>query len=216
MLLTEVLKDWTDVIDFKLLRSVLSNVPRENTTPIIRDYFKAFEECKYKDLNIVILCQDPYPQKDIATGIAFANKDYVISPSLKVIEETLLEHNYYKGPAYLDPTLISWCKQGILLLNSALTVEINKPNSHTMLWRPFIADVLKRLSVYKTGIVYILFGDNAKTFKPYINKRNNYILEEKHPAYYARIEGLMPYTVFEESSRIIKENSNISIKWLDE
>lgn len=216
MLLTEVLKDWTDVIDFKLLRSVLSNVPRENTTPIIRDYFKAFEECKYKDLNIVILCQDPYPQKDIATGIAFANKDYVVSPSLKVIEKTLIENNYHKGPSYLDPTLISWCKQGILLLNSALTVEINKPNSHTMLWRPFIADVLKRLSVYKTGIVYILFGDNAKTFKPYINKRNNYILEEKHPAYYARIEGLMPYTVFEESSRIIKENSNISIKWLDE
>ena len=216
MLLTEVLKDWTDVIDFKLLRSVLSNVPKENTTPIIRDYFKAFEECCYKDLNIVILCQDPFPQKDIATGIAFANKDYVVSPSLKVIEKTLIENNYHKGPAYLDPTLISWCKQGILLLNSALTVEINKPNSHTMLWRPFIADVLKRLSIYKTGIVYILFGENAKTFKPYINKRNNYILEEKHPAYYARIEGLMPYTVFEESSRIIKENSNISIKWLDE
>ena len=216
MLLTEVLKDWTDVIDFKLLRSVLSNVPKENTTPIIRDYFRAFEECKYKDLNIVILCQDPYPQKDIATGIAFANKDYVVSPSLKVIEKTLIENNYHKGPSYLDPTLISWCKQGILLLNSALTVEINKPNSHTMLWRPFIVDVLKKLSLYKTGIVYILFGDNAKTFKPYINKRNNYILEEKHPAYYARIEGLMPYTVFEESSRIIKENSNISIKWLDE
>lgn len=58
MLLTEVLKDWTDVIDFNLLRSVLSNVPKENTTPIIRDYFKAFEECCYKDLNIVILGQD--------------------------------------------------------------------------------------------------------------------------------------------------------------
>ena len=65
------------------------------------------------------------------------------------------------------------------MINSALTCEVDKVGSHTMMWRPFITKLLKNLSEWEVGIIYILFGEQAKTLKPYINKNTNIILEEK-------------------------------------
>lgn len=159
----------------------------------------------------------PYPQKGVATGILFGNKketrDKDLSPSLQIVKEAAINFEIPHNCIIFDPTLESWSKQGILMINSALTVEMNKIGSHAMLWRPFIASLLKKLSENKTNIIYVLFGKQAQTFKPYINKQLNIVLEESHPAYFARIGERMPHTVFEQISKLTKEMYGTPITW---
>lgn len=162
----------------------------------------------------------PYPQKGVATGLLFGNKEEVdrenLSPSLQIIKEALINFETPYNNIIFDHTLESWATQGILMLNTALTVETNNIGSHVMLWRPFIAELLKKLSENKTGIIYVLFGEQAKTFKPYINKHFNTILEEKHPAYYARTGMKMPYTIFRQIDNLLKDKYGASISWYSE
>lgn len=217
--------DWCKVIDDGLLLSTLSSIEKQvhsgiSISPDMEHVFEAFKACKYRDLNIVMLGQDPYPQKNVATGILFGNRDDVpddkLSPSLKVIREAVICPEKPHSGVLFDNTLREWSVQGILMINSALTVETGHVGSHTMIWRPFISSLLKRISEDSTGIIYVLFGNQASTFKPYINSRFNYILEEKHPAYYARKGIRMPSTVFNEINRIMLSNYGKTIKWFKE
>lgn len=153
----------------------------------------------------------------MATGILFGNKEETkMSPSLEIVKEACINFEIPHNSIIFDPTLESWAKQGVLMINSALTCEVNKVGSHTMMWRPFMTKLLKNLSEINTGIIYVLFGEDAKTLKPYINSKSNIILEEKHPAYYARIRSRMPSTVFEEVSKLTKEKYGESIIWFSE
>lgn len=224
MTLEEYFGKWMRVIDKRELESVLSKLgpeyKRKPICPTQSNVFKAFEVCPYDKLKVVMLGQDPYPQKGVATGILFGNKegtrDEDLSPSLQIIEEAAINFEIPHNCIIFDPTLESWARQGILMINSALTVEMNKVGSHVMLWRPFIASLLKKLSENETGIIYVLFGKQAQTFKPYINKQFNTVLEENHPAYFARTGEAMPHTVFEQISKMTKGMYGISITWYQE
>ena len=224
MTLDEYFGDWMKAIDRKELNNVLNKLSMEyKVKPICPnqpDVFRAFELCSLKDLKIVMLGQDPYPQKGVATGILFGNRKDVkeenLSPSLKVVKEAAIN---FEVPHYcitFDQTLESWAKQGILMINSAMTVEMNRVGSHTMLWRPFIARLLKNLSEYNTAVIYVLFGRQAQTFKPYINSKFNHIMEIEHPAYFARSNTKMPYQLFIDISNKVKEIYGIPIKWYQE
>ena len=224
MTLEEYFGRWMGVIDKRELESVLSKLgpeyKRKPICPAQNSVFKAFEVCPYDKLKVVMLGQDPFPQKGVATGILFGNKkgtrDENLSPSLQIVKEAAINFEIPHNCIIFDPTLESWAKQGILMINSALTVEMNKIGSHVMLWRPFIASLLKKLSENKTGIIYVLFGKQAQTFKPYINKRFNTILEENHPAYFARTGEAMPHTVFEQISKLTKGMYGMPITWYQE
>ena len=221
MTIEEYFGRWMKVIDKRELESILSKLgpeyKRKPICPAQNNVFKAFEVCPYDKLKVVMLGQDPYPQKGVATGILFGNKegtrDEDLSPSLQIVKEAAINFEIPHNCIIFDPTLESWAKQGILMINSALTVEMNKIGSHVMLWRPFIASLLKKLSENKTGIIYVLFGKQAQTFKPYINKQFNIVLEENHPAYFARIGERMPHTVFEQISKLTKEMYGTPITW---
>ena len=224
MTLEEYFGRWMRVIDKGELKSVLSKLEpeykRKPICPAQSNVFKAFEVCPYDELKVVMLGQDPFPQKGVATGILFGNKegtrDEDLSPSLQIIKEAAINFEIPHNCIIFDPTLESWAKQGILMINSALTVEMNKVGSHVMLWRPFIASLLKNLSENETGIIYVLFGKQAQTFKPYINKQLNTVLEENHPAYFARTGEAMPHTVFEQISKLTKGIYGIPITWYQE
>lgn len=211
---------WRQIIDIPLLYQTINQVTGD-ICPVREDVFKAFKLCNLEECKAVFLGQDPYPQKGVATGILFGNKastpEENLSPSLKVVKEAAIDftktHNY---PIEFDNTLESWAKQGILMLNSALTVEANKIGSHTNLWRPFVSQFLKDLSTKRNGMVYVLFGNQAQTFKPYISKYNNHIIEENHPAYYARLNKRMPSTVFTEVNKYLKGMYNEEIVWYKE
>lgn len=139
-----------------------------------------------------------------------------MSPSLEIVKEACINFEIPHNSIIFDPTLESWAKQGVLMINSALTCEVNKVGSHTMMWRPFMTKLLRNLSEINTGIIYVLFGEDAKTLKPYINSKSNIILEEKHPAYYARTGSRMPSTVFEEVNKLTKQKYGEPIIWFQE
>lgn len=220
MNINDYFKDWLKIIDTHELSKI---VPKLNylystklITPNYIDIFKAFTLCSEHDCKVVFLGQDPFPQKDVATGILFGNKPnaLTISPSLQVIKDSVM--NLYEDSMpfkVFDITLESWARQGILMLNSALTCEINKVGSHVMLWRPFISSLLKNLSKCETGIVYVLFGNQAQTFEPYINSKFNTIFKVKHPAYYARLGDSMPNDIFTKINSIMLNNYGMPIQW---
>lgn len=188
--------------------------------------FNAFQQCPYDNLKVVILGQDPYPQKGYATGLAFANpqgtKD--ISPNLDKIISLLMRDfpNYESfcdlpfGDPYeseFDITLDKWSKQGVLLLNSALTVEESKVGSHSNLWYPFMKELLTNMSEINSGIIYLLFGSNAKVLGTFINRHSNYVFEYNHPAYYVRINKEFECDGFIKANQILKSNHNLKINW---
>lgn len=224
MTLDEYFGDWMKVIDRAELSNVMAKVgqeyKRKPLCPIQSNVFKAFELCSLKDLRIVMLFQDPYPQKGIATGLALANNSETLeselSPSLKIIKEAVIDFEVPHNCIIFDQTLESWARQGILMLNSALTVEMNKVGSHTMLWRPFIAKLLKGLSEYNTAIIYVLFGRQAQSFKPYINDKLNHVIEIEHPAYFARNGTKMSPQLFIDISNKVKELYGVPLKWYEE
>lgn len=224
MTLDEYFGDWMKVIDRTELNNVMAKVGQEYRRkplcPVQSDVFRAFELCPFKDLKVVMLGQSPYPQKGVATGILFGNRKEVdednLSPSLNIVKEAAINFEIPHYCITFDQTLESWAKQGILMLNSALTVEMNKVGSHVMVWRPFIAKLLKNLSECDTAIVYVLFGRQAQTFKPYINSRFNHIIEIEHPAYFARSGTKMPHQLFTDISNKVKGIYGVPIKWYEE
>lgn len=210
---------WLRVIDIEELGkvvSILNTFRQDKLCPSYKDIFKAFKLCPYSDCKVVFLAQDPYPQKNIATGICFGNNKEPLSPSLEVIKESCIDYTVPHNFIEFDNSLESWAKQGILMLNSALTCELGKPGSHTMLWRTFISKLLYNLSNTEPGIIYVLFGAKAQTFEPYINKQLNYIIKAEHPAYYARIKQPMPHKVFSDIDNLLKYKYNSTIKWYNE
>lgn len=222
MQLNEYFRDWVSVIDLVELNKVVSQLNRIYQTKLVvpeyKDIFKAFTLCTRHDCKIVFLGQDPYPQKGVATGVLFGNKEDTksLSPSLEVIKEAAINYEKPHLPIKFDNTLESWAKQGILMINSALTCEMNRVGSHTMLWRPFISKLLSNLSKSETGLLYVLFGSQAQTFEPYINKKFNDIIKVQHPAYYARTHTKMPYKVFTDINDVMITKYKVPIKWYEE
>jgi len=213
MTIQEYFGEWAQVIDSnEVCKTLLQLKGINNLCPLKKNIFRAFKFCPYNDCRIIILGQDPYPQKDIATGIAFGNKQGTInlSPSLKVIEESLID---YSNPNKIqfDCTLESWCKQGVLLLNSALTCEVGRVGIHFELWRNFISKFIQNFSITHSGTIWILLGNQAKLFKNDI-KGFQYIVEENHPSYYARTGKQMP-NIFNNANKILKELNNNTIKF---
>lgn len=221
MQIDEYFGDWLKVIDLKELSTVITRINSVyDVKPVVPAYtniFKAFTLCSMKDCKAVFLGQDPYPQKDVATGILFGNKKGTIelSPSLEVVKEAVIDYEMPHPPIKFDVTLESWARQGILMINSAFTCEMNKAGSHNMLWRPFVSKLLTNLSNQETGLIYVLFGTQAQTFEPYINKRLNSVIKVNHPAYYARTNTKMPHYIFKEFNKLIKDKYGIPIKWYE-
>lgn len=211
---------WSRVIDFKELDVVLGKLGKMNPgtiCPSVNNIFKAFELCRYDSLKAVFLGQDPYPQKGVATGVLFGNSSDTpedrLSPSLQVIREAAVNYEVPHGVVTFDNTMESWARQGILMINSALTCDLNSPGSHTMLWRSFISKLLTGLSRNNTGIVYVLFGRQAQTFEPYIDGRFNEVMRIEHPAYFARRKEKMPYSLFTDINKLINGIYGTVIEW---
>lgn len=214
MTIEEYFGDWMRVIDKPEAMKImgwLKTVNPNTLCPALPNVFRAFKLCSLKDCRVVMIGMDPYPDKFMgkprATGILFGNNKDVpedkLSPPLQVVKESAINFEIPHNIITFDQTLESWAKQGILMINSALTCELNKVGSHVNQWRPFVSKLLKNLSERETGIVYILFGRQAQTLKPYINERYNDIIEIEHPAYFARSNKIMPYSVFRQMNDIL-------------
>lgn len=204
----EYFGDWMTVLPIKEMQEAISKVNpiRDRICPDYKNIFKAFYKCPYRELRLVILGQDPYSQRNKATGLAFANfnntPENQLSPSLQVIKESIINYEIQHNLITFAPELEEWAEQGVLLLNTALTCEVNKPGSHSLLWRPFICQLIKNICDYNTGIVWLLLGNSAQSFEPYINKCQ-YIIKAKHPSFYARTHEKLPYHIWHDINKIL-------------
>lgn len=185
----EYFGDWMEVINKEELLKVMRWLKTFDKSLLRPDYpniFRAFKACPLSECRVVMVGQDPYPQPGVATGILFGNSkdvpENLISPSLRVIKESL-------PPAgdgeFFDNTMEHWARQGILMINSALTCQTNVVGSHVAIWRPFISSLLKNISYHK-DMCFILFGTQAQSFRPFLNTVHTTVGEVEHPAYFAR------------------------------
>lgn len=222
MTIKEYFKDWLKVIDRTELIRVTQWISKQNPNelcPSPQDIFRAFTLCSFKDCKVVLIGQDPYPQKGVATGILFGNKANIpedkLSPSLEVIKEAAINYEIPHQGIQFDNTLESWAKQGILMINSALTCKVNDIGSHTLVWRPFISKLLHNMSTAESGIIYVLFGKQAQSFKSHIIGNNN-IIEIEHPSYFARTNTSMPSSLFTDINKLLKDKYGTTITWYQE
>ena len=142
--------------------------------------YLAFDLCSFEDIKVCILGQDPYHQEGQAMGLCFSVPvDIKIPPSLVNIFKELYQD---LGIQKIDGDLTSWAKQGVLLLNSSLSVRESCANSHSKLWKDFTDNAIKYISDEREGIIFILWGTNAKSKKKFIDDNKHYILESNHPS----------------------------------
>lgn len=223
MTINEYFGDWMKVLDrnetIKIM-NWLKTTDSSTLCPSIKNVFKAFKLCSYSECKVILVGQDPYPQKGVAQGILFGNSSDTpedkLSPSLKVVKESVINFDIPHNLITFDPTLESWAKQGILMLNSALTTEVGKVGIHTLKWRPFIGSFLKNMSEKNPGIIYVFFGSQAKSLANYINSNNNYKLFIEHPAYYARLNKRMPSDIWYTVQKLVYNIYGTSIEWYRE
>ena len=222
MTIDEYFGDWMKVLDRNETMKImgwLRSINQSTLCPNIKDVFKAFKLCPYSKCRVIFVGQDPYPQRDVAQGVLFGNSsdtpENKLSSSLQIIKESVINFEIPHNLITFDPTLESWAKQGILMINSALTTEVGKIGVHMMKWRPFMIAFLKQMSMINPGIIYVLFGSQAQILEPYINK-NNYVLKIEHPAYFARTNKKMPYHIWKDINRILYDLYGERIEWFKE
>lgn len=218
----EYFGDWMQVMPGKETNEVLQKlkyVDKGKICPEYKNIFRAFSKCPYRSLRIVVLGQDPYPQKDTATGIAFANREgtseEALSPSLKAIRESVINYEVPHNLVTFAPTLEDWEEQGVLLLNTSLTCRLNESGSHSLIWRPFMSALLRNICLYNTGIVFLLLGESAKSFRDCIGN-NQYVIMEKHPSYYYRNHTKMPYSIWHDINDFLIQRDGYGINFYKE
>jgi uracil-DNA glycosylase len=181
----KILKSFIFSSDFDEILSKLWNLSQSDKrfTPPLKQVFRAFEECPYDKLQVVIVGQDPYPQLGVADGISFScSNTGKLQPSLKFIFKEI-ERTVYQGyPTHQDVDLKRWSKQGILMLNTALTVEVDKIGSHYDIWKKFTAYLLDWLNTHQSGLVYLYMGKRAQEWSELTDDNTNIKYFVKHPA----------------------------------
>ena len=222
MTIEEYFGDWSNVIDLKEADRIIRKLSTSKymVCPNVKDIFKAFHLCSLHNLRVILLSQDPYPQRGVATGLAFANSpdtpEKSLSPSLEILKESVIDYTIPHRSIIFDASLEKWEEQGVLLLNSALSCQQGRVGSHTLLWRPFITSFLTNLSKCSSGIVYILMGSVAQSFEPYIEKKFNHVVRIRHPSYYARTKTRMPSDIWKEVNQILISQNGYGIEWYKE
>lgn len=151
--------------------------------PPRKEMFNAFKYCTVNDLKVVIIGQDPYHEPHQAMGLCFSvNHNVALPPSLKNIYKEI-ENEYHVDMSKQDGDLTYLAKQGVLLLNSILSVEKGKPLSHNIKeYELFFKDILSFINTLNKPIVFLLWGGYAKSLSKYLTNPNFLILKANHPS----------------------------------
>lgn len=196
------------------IRSFLKDeYARYTVFPSMYDIFNAFKATDYDDVKVVILGQDPYHEPEQAHGMAFSVKPHVpIPPSLmnmyKELEGSL--GCYVPNNGYL----MKWAEQGVLLLNTTLTVRCGSANSHSQIgWQIFTDNVIRKLNQREEPIVFLLWGANARKKAELIDRKRHFILEAPHPSPLSAYRGFFGCNHFAKANEILEKNGKKPIDW---
>ena len=153
--------------------------------PEQKDVFKAFQLTPYEKVKVVFLGLDPYIRKDQATGLSFGvdidKTDRKIPPSLKTIIKEL-ESDLDTLCLDFDYSLEGWAKQGVLMLNTSLTVVEGQTNSHLKMWQPFTLNVIDAINDMNDNVIFILLGRTAQSYEKYLDSESTRVIKAPHPA----------------------------------
>ena len=196
----------------ELLKFVDAEYHQKEIYPKKNEIFNAFRNTAYKDTKVVILGQDPYHGLGEANGLCFSvNRGIKMPPSLNNIYKELYSD---LGIIRNDTDLSDWAKQGVLLLNSVLTVEKDKPASHKFIgWEQFTDEIIKKLNEKEEPIVFILWGNFAKSKIKYITNPKHLVISSSHPSPFSVNYGFFGSKPFSKTNKFLKENNLKEIKW---
>lgn len=213
--------DWDNLLEeefqkdyYKKMRSFLIEEYRGKTIfPDMNDIFAALKMTPYEDVKVVILGQDPYHGKGQSHGLAFSVKKGVrIPPSLRNMYKELKTDLGLPIPnnGYLE----KWAKQGVLLLNTSLTVREGEPNSHRKIgWEIFTDRIIELLNKRETPIIFILWGNNAKSKEKYITSKKHYIIKSFHPSPLSASRGFFGSKPFSQTNEFLESINEKKIDW---
>jgi len=187
----------------------------DNTFPPADEIFNAFNLCNFNKLSVVILGQDPYPTRGNAHGLSFSVREGVAVPaSLKNIYNALENDDKVKFTRPKHGCLSKWAEQGVLLLNSALTVKEGKPETHLQVWEQSTDKIIQLISQKSKNVVFMLWGKKAQAKNKLIDKSKHCILEYNHPS--PQVSGNKFGTEckhFSEANDYLKSHSKKEIIW---
>lgn len=210
----EILKDeFSKDYYLKLRQFLKSEYSTHKIHPDMYDIFNALKWTSYSDTKVVILGQDPYHEEGQAHGLAFSvQKGVKIPPSLMNMYKELQAElgTYIPNNGYLK----KWAQQGVLLLNSSLTVRDGMANSHRNKgWEIFTNTVVQKLNEREEGIIFMLWGANAKEKQEFITNPQHYILTAAHPSPLSAHRGFMGCGHFKKANSLLERLGKTPIDW---
>ena len=200
----EILKDeYQKEYFINILKTLQIEYRKKDVFPKKSDVFRAMRLTDYDDIKIVILGQDPYHGVGEAEGLSFSVQDGVRKPpSLRNIFKELKNDLGFDEPE--SGSLVKWAKEGVLLLNSLLTVEKDKPLSHKSLgWERFTDEVIKKINKKNTPVVFIFWGSYARSNKVYITTPSHYVIESTHPSPFSANYGFFGSKPFSKANNYL-------------
>ena len=219
--MSKINNDWKEILEeefkkeyFLKLKEILEEEYKNYTVyPPKKDILNAFLLTPYSEVKVVLLGQDPYHQRGQAHGLAFSvNYGIKTPPSLVNMYKELHDDLglYIPNNGFLE----KWAKQGVLLLNTTLTVRDSQANSHSGIgWQTFTDNVIKSLNEREKPIIFILWGNNAKSKEKFIDTNKHYILKGVHPSPLSANKGFFGCKHFSEANRILKNLGEKEIDW---
>lgn len=212
---------WDDVLadefcrDYYLsLREFLkSEYSRYEIYPPMHDIYNAFKATDYNDVKVVILGQDPYHEPNQAHGMAFSVRPGVATPpSLQNMYKEL--HDSLGCFIPDNGYLVKWAEQGVLLLNTTLTVRRGNANSHSQAgWQTFTDNVIRKLGDRSEPMVFMLWGSNARRKKELIDTSRHFVLEAPHPSPLSAYRGFFGCNHFAKANDILTRLGKTPIDW---
>ena len=217
----KIASDWKEILQeefeqpyfAELVNFVKDEYSSGSVFPAGRNIFRAFDKCPFEQLKVVIIGQDPYHGPGQANGLCFSVNDGVqFPPSLQNIFKEIA--NDIGTPIPQSGNLDRWAEQGVLLLNSVLTVKAHNAASHAGHgWERFTDAVVRKIAEKKQGVVYMLWGSYAQKKGQIANPRDNLILKSVHPSPLSAYRGFFGCKHFSQANTYLQSIGKEPIIW---
>ena len=205
-------KDFTSEYYKKIKEFILKEYQTKTIYPEYDDIFNCLKYTDYDEVKVVILGQDPYHEPNQAHGLAFSvNQNEPAPPSLRNIFKELFDDT---GTKRENNNLTDWAKQGVLLLNSILTVEKGNALAHKNIgWEIFTDNIISYLNNREDPVIFVLWGSYARSKKTLITNSQHYIIESNHPSPLSAYRGFFGSKPFTKINKILIKLGKEPINW---
>ena len=209
----DLLKDeWQKPYFVNLCKFLDNEYATKTIYPKAENVFNALNRVKYNDVKVVIIGQDPYHEPNQAHGLCFSVENEVkLPPSLQnIFKEIKNEYGFLNT----NGNLLNWARQGVLLLNSVLTVERGRANSHqNMGWEKLTSKVIELLNTRENPIVFLLWGASAQKMGNVITNPHHLVLKCAHPSPLSAFNGFFGCGHFKKTNEFLLQNNQKPIDW---